>query len=88
MLTPARLRSLGLLLCGFLFGSVFSVAMLGRYTIRTAAAGQPAIIHCYRLDKISGEVIGIGSVGAYGAQSIPAWFTAPIDAPNPYLDAK
>lgn len=83
---------------GLLFGVVLTAVYLGRYTISTAAAGSTLpIIHAYRLDHFTGEVIGIGGFGLAEAGSIPAWHTAPntftfeqaqgvTNSPNPYLD--
>ena len=63
------------LLAGFLLGAACAVAVLGRYTVTTAGAGgPPALIHAYRLDRFTGQVIGMGGIStAYGTKEIDAW---------------
>ncbi len=80
------------LLCaflGFLLGAACAVAVLGRYTVTTAGAGgPPALIHAYRLDRFTGQVIGMGGMGSIrGAQQIDRW-NATDEPANPYLDLR
>lgn len=87
MISP--LRSLGLLLCGFTLGVMACGTVLGRYTVTTAGAGgPPALIHAYRLDRFTGQVIGMGGIStAYGTKEIDAW-NASSEPANPYLDLR
>lgn len=92
-MTSPQLRSLCFLLLGFLLGIVSATAFLGRYTITTAATSSDSrmLIHCYRLNRWSGEIIGLNSAPYLGtADSLPGWSHARETAPeaNPYLNAK
>lgn len=59
------------------------LGFLGRFTVVTAAAGGDfPLIHAYRLNRISGEVIGLGRLRPGDAESIPSWYAT---EPDPYL---
>ena len=94
------LRPVGLLLAGFVAGCALTAAFAGRYTVVTAGAGsQFPVIHAYRLNRWSGEVIGVGGQASAkcAAESISAGPALPAFDPrqsftfeeatnaNPYL---